>query len=575
MSRKAPFMTSRIQRLAFDQEIFSAEAEQKSSNMINAGGSNLGIKETVNMPSDLLMEMQMLDSGEVLHDLGFFEPVGDDEQDCWLPVLPQMIRSDLCIAFNTFSESKLPTVGNINEEIPYLRSSLIREALIYSGVGDVVLKHEDREFITEDEFMELGQESFFAPLNKKTEQILRDMFVSSDTDNSGTLDIDELATLLRDRLKRDVNVETLDGIVLVWHEAVGEDGTASGKTMNYDTFLAVMSRYIRRCEPYWYVVRALESFTGKSLKGRTALSTSDFAGTELYENRREKLKEMFWAFDWMTNSDCQVDLAGVLAGLGFQIHLPAVPLMPVPKLSIRMSEVSKEASHHLHGRHLLDLRSEADFARPSIVVHPVLSLSDITMDLAAQSDIDAFFRSESVKSKVVVIENNFGWRKSLTDFVEDPLSSKLALFFAMGVSGAVLVSTIILVLEPIITEADGEVTDSERALWSTFEIVFTVIFGLELIFRFAVSEATRSNKMDFFLVPSNICDIIAILPLFVELVFSTYVQPVRMLRMARLLRLFRLARLTGKVSEFSTSVPPIIAVLTLIWAIYLKSKISY
>jgi len=156
------------------------------------------------------------------------------------------------------------------------------------------------------------------------------------------------------------------------------------------------------------------------------------------------------------------------------------------------------------------------------------------------------------------------WKKLLKDFTEKPVIVGFTTLL-------ILASIVVIVLDALVC------TDSPA--WLILEIVFTTIFAIEIALRFLSCEASDQTKTDFILNPTNICDLLALLPLFIDLVLGLIypedepggTQILRFLRLARLLRLTRIMRLQ-RYRERMKIVGPICMIFTVSWGIFLLEK---
>merc|ERR1712151_516326 len=126
--------------------------------------------------------------------------------------------------------------------------------------------------------------------------------------------------------------------------------------------------------------------------------------------------------------------------------------------------------------------------------------------------------------------------------------------------------------------------------WWMLELIFTFFFTVEFIARLAVADAlgqvSRSSEQQgrcntcilvtfsFASKPRNICDFLAILPFYIDLVAWGTIGPARgqsarLCRIARLVRLSRIARI-ARLAERHQLFGPVAAVLVVIWGIYTK-----
>jgi len=164
-----------------------------------------------------------------------------------------------------------------------------------------------------------------------------------------------------------------------------------------------------------------------------------------------------------------------------------------------------------------------------------------------------------------------GIRARLHLFLEEPTSSKSAeiLFIVMG--ACILLSVFSMVVEPLLTPPGTEISDIEKKVWFGLEVFFTSVFTVEYVLRLFVCNALGTQTiLRFVIQPTNICDVVAILPFYIELLVSSEGEGFRLLRIVRLLRLTRITRI-AKLAKRNPLFGPIAMVMVVIWFIYLTT----
>jgi len=107
--------------------------------------------------------------------------------------------------------------------------------------------------------------------------------------------------------------------------------------------------------------------------------------------------------------------------------------------------------------------------------------------------------------------------------------------------------------------------------WDILEVFFTLIFTFEYILRLCVSNALHTQTVRQWVIqPSNICDLLAVMPFYIEKAVGGADGGYRMLRIIRLLRLTRITRI-ARLANRNPLFGPIAMVMTVIWFIYLKT----
>jgi MFS superfamily sulfate permease-like transporter/CRP-like cAMP-binding protein/Ca2+-binding EF-hand superfamily protein len=173
------------------------------------------------------------------------------------------------------------------------------------------------------------------------------------------------------------------------------------------------------------------------------------------------------------------------------------------------------------------------------------------------------------------------FRARIYGLCEMPSSSPAARYLSSFMGVLIVISVLSLFLQPLITPPNKDPPKAEEDFWFFLDAVFTMIFTVEYIIRLAVCNAAGDmTVIDFVKTPSNICDFLALLPFYVELILKSTQDGLRLLRTARLMKLvrllrvsrvFRLTRLAKHGSGCATLAGPVAMVLTVTWGIYLMN----
>lgn len=145
------------------------------------------------------------------------------------------------------------------------------------------------------------------------------------------------------------------------------------------------------------------------------------------------------------------------------------------------------------------------------------------------------------------------FRLALFDLMEDPDSSRAAKVISMVVLASILVSIICMQLQTM-----PELHSVPNNIWVAIEITTTVIFTAEYLLRLSVCNVYADDNhkcteiQRWIRHPLNLCDLMAILPLYVEAVMfigtsgtpgqGTAFRALRAIRLVRLFRVFKLGR---------------------------------
>lgn len=129
------------------------------------------------------------------------------------------------------------------------------------------------------------------------------------------------------------------------------------------------------------------------------------------------------------------------------------------------------------------------------------------------------------------------WRVRLHRLLEEPSSGNMAKVVSFTVLLLVGLSVLSLLLESV----PSAVRDIDSAVWIVIEYVSSLVFTVEYLLRFLVCDVFgTTTKCHWVLQASNICDLMAILPFYLELALSgSKVSGLRVLRSIRLVRVFR------------------------------------
>jgi hypothetical protein len=156
--------------------------------------------------------------------------------------------------------------------------------------------------------------------------------------------------------------------------------------------------------------------------------------------------------------------------------------------------------------------------------------------------------------------------------LEDPGSSRAAGNFSIIMAVFILMSALTLFLEPLISPKNSYVSQTEKTVWFSFELFFTALFTLEYLLKLWSCSVAKS-RMRFLKEPMNICDIVAVMPFYIDQIIDADKEEFRLFRIFRLLRLSRLVRL-GRLAKKSATFAPIAMILVVIWGIYMKNGLK-
>lgn len=142
-----------------------------------------------------------------------------------------------------------------------------------------------------------------------------------------------------------------------------------------------------------------------------------------------------------------------------------------------------------------------------------------------------------------------GLRRRLQVFLDDPNSSKYAVAFALFIAFMVMLSSISVIIESL-----PHFYEHESKLWWQFETITLVIFSSELALRCFAHSTSWKQFNRFFWSFSNFIDIIAIAPVFIEVVLLRGTgKDTKRFMVFRLFRLIRLLHCYGYSSVLQLS----------------------
>jgi len=170
---------------------------------------------------------------------GFYEvPEGAG----YLPALPQHIHDSLKQAFLTYQV--------VEAKGPVLPWALVKDALKFAGVFDIILANVTRGPLTQDEFIDLGHEAAFARLSPKQIEAAHAIYDDLDENHDGSLSfIEAISQLLKLFTTRPLTHDAIKHMAEPW--AAGES------SFTKQSIVQLMSRYVRRFAIYWLMLDTL------------------------------------------------------------------------------------------------------------------------------------------------------------------------------------------------------------------------------------------------------------------------------------------------------------------------------
>jgi len=517
---------------------------------------------------DKLQWIHDAEIAEALYRHGFYNAV--DDTNASLLALPPGVLRDVEAAFYTFAEQ--PTSDSSMD------ADDLASALSYAGLHEQLLAAFDKERFTKEEFLAICHEAAMLRLDTAMEAKLRQIF-GGYSDAKGEVGRPEVVKLFQEHFYRDIKMSDVNSIVDLY-------GTARDGNLTSDGFLALMSRFLRRHEGDWRLLSGAASLLGKEAaeKGDAicAQNLVDHGGVESLE----EAEEMIWFANCCSSDTCNqgegepetLDYR-LLRGIFFDPENSPHRLPPPPKL--------REGGSASPGRNKVGMVKETAASRKN----PTLNYASFVVNFRAldkntKPDAHRLYDdigtegptvAGPVEEELLSVDKNIlppqTCRQRVYQLFDEPTSSPAAQIWSLVMGLMILVSVFTLVLQPLITPIP-----EDRDIWWAFECYFTALFGAEFVIRFCVADAMGTRtQLDFIKTPMNICDLVAIMPFFMDLAMQSNPDEFRLFRvfrfgrLARLLRLSRLARL-GRLTSHHPAFAPIAVILVVIWGIYIRTS---
>jgi len=528
--------------------------------MISSGGRT-------EIPEDLSQTLANLADASALETRGFFT-MYTDQDVVTLPELPVVLQEDLHFAFHAYAED----VGDKK----LLDWSRVRETLMFGGIMNVQLRRGDFKALEEAEFLALGQSAAMMPLTEDQISQLRNMFDEICT-NGPNLDIKDITAGLRDRYQLLVPSVEIRALSRAW----------TRDAITKDIFVGMMSRFIRTREVYWCLLTAMRDILGK-----TEVLAEDCITCEMLVNRgmsKELAEEMIWSADWNEVAEGTVDVCSVLAMLTNSMPRSDLCILPAGMLPLDNDNGCKPSvPFNVDQFRSVTHEKQAYTKKPSgatpeqdrlhEVMHRVFCHREnkgiLPEDwetpqkfVGRQSEVVTM--SRTIRPDKVLVDEPVmvrGFRAAVYRFMEEPDSSQPAQVLSTIMAMMIMASVMTLVIQPLSTSPSEE----EESLWNVMEIFFTVLFTIEFVVRLAVADATgEMTTVEFLTSPATVCDVVAVLPGYIDIAFGSNNEEVKLLRVVRLARLSRMARV-ARLARHSSLAAPVAVVLVVIWGIFLK-----
>jgi len=514
----------------------------------------------------------LTESLEIAEHFGKFGAYRNDALEPFLlPLLPRAISQNLEVAFKTYAlAEKGVSILPIERAMP---------ALKHAGIPRVVVLHCGHKFFTKGQFMSLGHSASMARLPKPLRTKLQDLLTSACKKHSWTsrLEAHHLSFVLRESLHHSFTTELVQELM----DDIGHQLDSSE-----DVFLSICSRLFKWYEQYWNLLLTILQVSAED--DDPALFTFEDL-VKLLKTDHTTATEMLWSCDWIDfNAEGErrgkdLHAYDVALCVLLQVAPPSAIQHPRPLLNTGDDEPSAPETEDMKPK-----RKEA-FTDLSKCIANLRNLSDADFDEAMSNfqryipEYEGMVEADKVEEISVSDSDDdaerpviaHGCRQRLHIMLEDPGSSTLATIIFLGMGIMICISILTMLIRPFMEYGRKEkVTQTEKDIWFGFELVLTVIFTVEYLFRISVANAMGTQTTFHFVIsPTNICDVLAIIPFYIEVAAGMDAEEFRLLRVVRLLRLTRIAQL-ARYARRSTLLPPIAMVLLVIWGIYMKAGLS-
>jgi hypothetical protein len=304
----------------------------------------------------------------------------------------------------------------------------------------------------------------------------------------------------------------------------------------------------------------------RELLGQTSLQEGDNISFSMLKNALpdladEEIEEMIWSADSAENKGGGklVDFGMVLAVLrtptGEPCEIPSRPLLE-SKAYVDWVQIRRNADWVRDT--VIDFREATDW------IPPQRRKSEHGLEFTP-------FVSEE-KEETKIPDTCAAKLLLLLDYPESSVAAN-NLSLVMGIM--ILVSVLTLFIEPLsLNLQDETISDGEKTVWTVFEAFFTALFTIEYVLTFAVCNALGTQThLEFLRTPMRVCDVLAVMPFYIDMAVDAEQAEFRLFRIARLMRLSRLVRL-GRLAKRSATFAPIAMILVVIWGIYMKNGLK-
>lgn len=287
--------------------------------------------ENEQLPEYLEKALEFIACAQALESYGLYDSIPPDQVG-YLPELPELLKGNLDVAFKTYCVRCTKDNGSVEFRIPWEK---VNQALMYCGIFNTLLKPGLPETLTQDEFLALGHEASLMRLSNKQVLKIYNVFRKYQ-DAEQQVFRDDLIEIFRQAFVPNISEQEVNGISTVFDV----DGSGS---ISAAEFCGIISRFMRRHEQDWNLLRGLRKVLGKSAKRQVTetavitkekiLARAEKVGMKINESEAE---EMMWCaacYCKLISAGQQgkmLDFCGLAAAVLLFVDLPYGKLPPRP-----------------------------------------------------------------------------------------------------------------------------------------------------------------------------------------------------------------------------------------------------
>jgi len=534
---------------------------------------------TPSLPEEVQVRLAAMETAQVLEGQGFYLPVSEGEQAV-LPDLPPSLKADVEVAFNSYA---LQRPGG--EDEAFIAASDVPNAVMYAGLFHLPEVYDDdkkpEENMNHQKFLELCHRGFMRPLRKKQIETIHKLFGVPEAEED-RINFKISAVGLQRALRRTMpgmSAEMADAYFMAFQSS----GSLSAQ-LDLGALEGMMSLLIRLHEPYCSVMEACREIVGAERGhanlecnfSRVVRASSQIGGSIT----KEEAQEMLWSSDWRFEGRGRGETLGfpeVASAVTATFNRVPGPL-PAPVMN---QGIDFEDDEIVAAPSKTELVTDINWDELLNDATRMGASPDQLEDLAALAPSSPSRRLEDVakppsKHEGDGEENEPDGKRRLqsgeTTSSETSTSRRAVESF---VACLIMVSTLALVLEPIVSGEDDDQSDSEERVWLIVEACITAFLTVEFVMRAAVvvRKGLLASGHTFV---GIIMEAMATIPLYMELLAEPFGEGLLYDGLKDGAALFRVVRM-ARVSRFATETtlaPPVATMLVVVWGIYVKHGFS-